>query len=142
MKFFSPTAFGSLHLAFGLKESSEIPLDFVKSLRSSPSAGRFQRLHFYVSSGKKNVKVFEKIIEAISVDSLEISGRPWCENLLPFVEVPGHAEIIRSNSEMVFVKDRFPKVTRRIFVLLTCVCVREAHIICVYQGNGSTLGGV
>lgn len=110
MKFFSSTAFGSLHLAFKLEKNKKVPLDFVGSLLNSPSAGRFQRLHLYVFQRRANDSAYKKLIVAIETDTEKIKGRPWCENLLPFIEDPNHPEIVQRNSEMVFLKDRFPKV--------------------------------
>ena len=120
---FSPTAFGSLYLAFNYEKGQEIPSDFVGSLLNSPSADRFQRLHFYIhpeSSRNFNDSLVEKIFKAIEFEEIEgnrnsIKGwsRPWCENLLPFIEFPDEEhpkEIIHSNSEMIFIIDRFPKV--------------------------------
>lgn len=110
MKIFSPTAFGSLHLAFKLEKNCKVTLDFVGSLLNSPSAGRFQRLHFHVFQRRANDSIYKKLIEAIETETEKIKGRPWCENLLPFIEDPNHPEIVQRNSEMIFVKDRFPKV--------------------------------
>lgn len=112
MKFFSPTAFGSLHLAFKLEKNSKVSLDFVGSLLNSPSAGRFQRLHFHVYQRRVNDSVYKKLTEAVETETEKIKGRPWCENLLPFIEDPNHPDIVQRNSEMIFVKDRFPKVKR------------------------------
>lgn len=95
-------------MAFKLEKGKKVSSDFVGSLLNSPSAGRFQRLHFHVYQRRLNDSVIEKLIEAI--ETHEIKGRPWCENLLPFLEVKDHPDIIQSNSEMIFVKDRFPKV--------------------------------
>ena len=114
MKMFSPTAFGSLYLAFKLEKSHEIGSDFVDSLLNSPGEGRFQRLHFYVHPKSKfNDSFIEKIFKTIGRDSKSIKGRPWCENLLPFIEFPDEEhpmDIVHSNSEMIFIIDRFPKV--------------------------------
>ena len=114
MKFFSPTAFGSLNLAFKLEKGSKVSLDFVGSLLNSPSTGtgRFQRLHFHVYNRRLNDSVINKLIEAIEIKTVEIKGRPWCENLLPLLEEKDHPNIVESNSEMIFVKDRFPKVKK------------------------------
>lgn len=112
MKFFSPTAFGSLNLAFKIEKGKKVSSDFVGSLLNSPSAGRYQKLHFHVYKRRLNDSVIEKLIEAIETKEEEIKGRPWCENLLPFIEVKDHPDIIQSNSEMIFVKDRFPKVKK------------------------------
>lgn len=121
MKYFSPTAFGSLHLAFNLEKNSKVSSDFVGSLLNSPSAGRFQRLHFHVFHRRKNDSVYDKLMAGIELGNEEIKGRrPWCENLLPFIEQNDHPEIVQSNSDMIFVKDRFPKVRKSVCV---CVCV-------------------
>lgn len=111
MFYFSPTFFGSLHFSFDLEKSKIIPSNFVGSLLSSPSDKRFQRLHFYVHNRRGfQDSVIKKLIEAINQKSEMIKGRPWCENLLPFIEIPNHSDIIHSNSDMIIVKDRFPKV--------------------------------
>lgn len=112
MRFFSPTAFGSLYLSFNLDKSKTIPSDFVDSLLNSPSSGQFQRLHFYVHQRKINLSglVIKKLLAAIEKSSDLIKSRPWCENLLPYLEIPNHPEIVHSNAEMIIVKDRFPKV--------------------------------
>lgn len=110
MKWFSSTAFGSLHLAFKL---DKVPSDFVGSLLCSPSAGRFVRLHFHVVNRKRNGRVYEKLIEAIEMKTERIRLRPWCENLLPFIEEEDHPDVVKSTSELVFVKDRYPKVKKK-----------------------------
>lgn len=110
---FSPTAFGSLHLAFKLEKGQPIPPDFVGSLLNSPGAGQFQRLHFYVHPTRFKDSLIENIVEAVERDQGAIKGRPWCENLLPFIERPDEEhsnDIVHANSEMIFVIDRFPKV--------------------------------
>lgn len=118
---FSPTAFGSLRLAFNLGKSHQISSDFVGTLLSSPCAGRLQRLHFYVHPKSKFKDAFiEKIVKAIGRESELVKGRPWCENLLPFIEAPVEAhpnDIVHSNSEMIFIIDRFPKVQRDEYVM-------------------------
>lgn len=113
MKIFSPTAFGSLYLSFNLEKTNEIPSDFVGSLLSSPYAGRFQRLHFYLNPKSKfNGSLIDNILTAIEKDTKLIKARPWCENLLPFIENPDDYpnDIVHSNAEMIFIIDRFPKV--------------------------------
>lgn len=135
MSFFSPTAFGSLHLAFNLKRGSKVPSDFVKSLLNSPKAGRFQRLHFYVAVGgaKSRQTIFFNIIKVIESDSSSITGRPWCENLLPYLEGPAESsDIVHSNSEMIFIIDRFPKVQ---------LCLNETVLFTsvLYQGSSHYL---
>lgn len=108
MKLFSPTAFGSLHLAFNIEKSQPISSNFVGTLRSSPSSSRFIKLHFYIHDIEDSL-LFNKIIDETDSDRNEQMKRPWCENLLPFIEDPNHPDVIESNSEMVFVIDRFPK---------------------------------
>lgn len=142
MKFFSPTAFGSLNLAFKLEKGNKVSLDFVGSLLNSPSTGRFQRLHFHVYKRRLNYSVLLKLIEAINMETFEIKGRPWCENLLPFLEEKDHPAIVHSNSEMIFVKDRFPKVNKQDYWKFNNNFIREVFIICVYRGRGLTLGGI
>lgn len=111
MKCFSPTAFGSLNLAFKFEWGKKVSSDFVGSLLNSPSAGRFQRLHFHIYKRRLNTSALNNLIAAI--ESEEIRDRPWCENLLPFIEEKDHPNIFQSNSEMIFVKDRFPKVKEK-----------------------------
>lgn len=109
MKLFSPTAFGSLHLAFNLDKSQPIPQNFVGTLTSSPSSDRFIKLHFYIH-GFEDPLILDKIMNSNHLEDQNYEKpRPWCENLLPFIENPNHPDVIESNCEMVFVKDRFPK---------------------------------
>jgi hypothetical protein len=113
MKQFSPTAFGSLHLAFNIDKTDKIPSNFVKSMKCSPAQDTFQRLHFYIHRAAcKDEKIFMLLMKEIkqSQKSSVPLLRPWCENLLPFVEVPEHSNVVYSNSEMIFVTDRYPKV--------------------------------
>ena len=110
MKLFSPTAFGSLHLAFNLDKSQRIPPNFVGTLKSSPSSDRFIKLHFYIHGFENYSLILNEIMSSSHLDHQNYKiPRPWCENLLPFIENPNHPDVIESNCEMVFVKDRFPK---------------------------------
>lgn len=101
-------------MAFDLEKGSSVPSDFVKSLLNSPKAGLFQRLHFYVVSNRRmnQESLTKNLIEAIETDSSKITRRPWCENLLKLIEIPDHCDIVHSNSEMIFIVDRFPKVCK------------------------------
>lgn len=111
MFYFSPTFFGSLHLSFNYDKSKIVSSDFVGSLLNSPASGKFQRLHFYIHNRRGlSEEIIKNLNKAIEMKSELINGRPWCENLLPFIEIPNHPSIIQSNSEMIFVQDRYPKV--------------------------------
>ena len=112
MKMFSPTAFGSLHLAFNFDKTEMVPLNFVKSMKCSTDENVFQRLHFYIhDAAQKDHLIFLDLIESIKRSfNSDTLPRPWCENLLPFVEVTTHANVIHSTDEMIFVIDRYPKV--------------------------------
>ena len=127
---FSPTFFGSLQLAFNSDRSKIVSSDFCESLLNSSSSGRLQKLHFYLKFEEISII---KLFEAIERNPCEIKGRPWCENLLPFIEIPNHPDIIHSNSDMIFVKDRFPKVMSiRLSIFYIYFFLKgSAHYLCI-----------
>lgn len=112
MRPFSPVYFGSLRLAFAMRMGASIPKCFVGTLTNSPAANRRHKLHFFNVAGRRDDELYSSLATAVreQTEPKRRIFRPWSENLLPYIEDPHGPDIVKSLDDMVFVKDRYPKV--------------------------------
>ena len=79
------------------------------AIRNTPAPGRIQRLHFYNVEGVEKLSLYQNLKKSL-LSTTESMPRPWSENLLPYIEGINSTDIVLNESDLVIVKDGFPKV--------------------------------
>lgn len=70
--------------------------------------------HFYSSAvcrdSADNAPVYRALAKSVVHDSnIKSATRHWAENLLQYIEVADHPEVLRATDEIVIVRDKYPK---------------------------------